>query len=299
MLAGLALGVAFDVLRVGGLDAWRTARGPHVIASTPPYEARGRRVAVGDIEVYLDCRGSGSPTVILEAGFGSGAAGWGETIDGIAGFTRVCAWDRPGLGRSEAGPIYSAGEAAELLLETLLLAGERGPYVVVAHSFGGVYGRLFAERSEAEGPDGSVRSFLMLDTYEPDLGMDIDPSLPEENRSDIRRVLDETAAMLAGGETLDWDRTMAELGAAGAVEQPAILLTVDPRSRWVDPDPAIAELLVQAWHRNMRVRYPQGSFEVAERSGHMIQWDRPDLVIARTRELVERVRSLPGDAPGA
>ncbi len=299
VLAGLALGVAVDVLRVGGMDAWRTARGPHVTASTPPYDARGRRVEVGDLDVYLDCRGSGSPTVILEAGFGSGAAGWGETIDGIAAFTRVCAWDRPGLGRSEAAPIHSAGETAELLYETLLLAGERGPYVVVAHSFGGVYGRLFAERSQAEGPNGNVRSFLMLDTYEPDLGIDEDPCLPEMNRSDIRRVLDETAAMLAAGERLDWDRTMAELVEAGAVEQPAILLTVDPRSRWVDPDPAIAEQLVEAWRRNMRARYPHGTFEVAERSGHMIQWDRPELVIARTRELVERVRSLPGGSPGA
>ena len=258
--------------------------------SSPPYDPRGKLVAVGDVQVYLDCRGSGGPTVILEAGFGSGAAGWGETLDGIAAFTRVCAWDRPGLGRSEPGPIHSAGETAELLAETLVAAGERGPYVVVAHSFGGVYGRLFAERIEAQGSNGDVRSFLMLDTYEPDLGMDVDPTLPEASREGIRRVLDETADMLARGETLDWAGTMAELAAAGPVEQPAILLTVDPRSRWVDPDPATAELLVEAWHRNMRARYPNGTFEVADRSGHIIQWDRPDLVIARTRELVDRAR---------
>ena len=298
MVVGLALGVGVDMLRVGGLDPWLAARGPGVSASVPPYDAQGRLVDVGDVEVYLDCRGSGSPTVILEAGFGSGAAGWGETIDGVAAFTRVCAWDRPGLGRSEAAPIHSAGETADLLFRTLHLANEDGPFVVVAHSFGGVYGRLFAERIEAEGRNGNVRSFLMLDTYEPDLGMDVDPSLPEEVRAGIRRVLDETAAMLAGGEALDWDRTMAELVAAGPVEQPAILLTVDPRSRWVDPDPAMAERLVEAWHRNMRSRYPNGTFEVAERSGHMIQWDRPDLVIARTRDLVERVRAAPDD-PGA
>ena len=291
MLAGLALGVAIDMLRVGGLDAWLAARGPAVIPQAPPYEARGRLVEVDGSDVYLDCRGTGSPTVLLEAGFGSGAGGWGETLDGIAAFTRVCAWDRPGLGRSEARPIHSAGETAALLVETLVVAGERGPYVVVAHSFGGVYGRLFAERLPGEPSNREVASFLMLDTYEPDLGMDTDPTLPTEVRAGIRDVLEETATMLAGGETLDWGRTMSELAAAGPVEQLAILLTVDPGSRWVDPDPAVAELLVEAWHRNMRSRYPNGTFEVAERSGHVIQHDRPDLVIARTRELVERARS--------
>lgn len=293
MLAGLAVGVTIDVLRIGGIDAWVAARGPTVIPNVPPYDPRGRVVEVDGTDIYLDCRGEGSPTVLLEAGFGSGAGGWGETLDGIAAFTRVCAWDRPGLGRSEARPVHSAGETAELLVATLVIAGEPGPYVVVAHSFGGVYARLFADRLEAEGPNGDVRSFLMLDTYEPDLGMDIDPLIPARVRAGIREVLDETAAMLAGGELLDWDRTMAELAAVGQVKQPVILLTVDQRSRWVDPDPAIANLLVEAWDRNMLARYPNATFEVADRSGHVIPFDRPDLVIARTRELVERARLTP------
>ncbi len=289
---GLALGVLVDVLRVGGLDAWLAARRPLVGPDVPPYVPLGRTVAVDGGDVYLDCRGAGSPTVLLEAGFGSGAAGWGAALDGIATFTRVCAWDRPGLGRSAARPIRSAGETTDLLAATLVAAGERGPYVIVAHSFGGVYARLFADRATAAGPTGEVRSFLMLDTYEPDLGMDVDPAIPADKRAEIRRVLDETATMLAGGETLDWDRTMAELTAAGSVEEPAVLLTVDPRARWVDPDPAVAAILVEAWHRNMQARYPNGTFEVAAGAGHMIQLDRPELVIERTRELVLRERSV-------
>ena len=134
-------------------------------------------------------------------------------------------------------------------------------------------------------------ALLQLDTYEPDLGMEVDEALPAEVRADIRRVGEETATMLAGGEMLDWNRTMAELAAAGAVEQPALLLTVDPRARWVHPDPAVAALMVEAWHRNMRARYPNGTFEVAEGASHMIQFDRADLVLARTRELVEQVRA--------
>ncbi len=294
VFAGLLLGGTIDVLRVGGVDAWLAARGPTVIPDIPPYEALGRVVDVDGAGVYLDCRGSGSPTVILEGGFGSGAAGWGETLDGIAAFTRVCGWDRPGLGASEGRGVHSAGESAELLRATLAAAGERGPFVVVAHSFGGVYGRLFAEGARSGDAEDSVLSFLMLDTYEPDLGMDVDPALPPAVRAGIREVLDETASMLAGGETLDWDRTMAELASAGPVGEPAILLTVDPRSRWVDPDPATSALLVEAWYRNMGARYPHGTFEVAERSGHVIQHDRPDLVIAHTRDLVERARAAGG-----
>ena len=80
----------------------------------------------------LHCIGIGSPTVVLEAGIGGFAFDW-RTVQGLmAGTTRVCAYDRAGLGASPAGPHPRDTQAEVADLEALLpAAGEHGPYVLV------------------------------------------------------------------------------------------------------------------------------------------------------------------------
>jgi pimeloyl-ACP methyl ester carboxylesterase len=289
-IAGLAIGLAIDVVRMGGLETWQARHG-----IAPAYEARGTVVDVDGRGVYLDCRGTGEPTVILEAGFGSGASGWGATLDGIAAFTRVCAWDRPGIGRSASRGLHSAADTAADLRAALHAANERGPFVVVAHSFGGVYARVFSDGPVVDGkPDASadaVLAFVMLDTYEPDIGIVDDVSLPSDIRSGIAENLAETAAMLQAGEALDWTRTLEELRLGGPVEQPTVLLTVDPYLRYSDPDPARLDAIVAAWHRGIAALYPSGELEILPNTGHMIHLERPSLVIARVREIVLAARS--------
>jgi pimeloyl-ACP methyl ester carboxylesterase len=295
ILIGLAVGVGIDVLQVGGLDAWLAARGPHSAggAPPPPYEARGRVVAVDGREVYLDCRGAGSPTVILEAGFGSGAGSWGTVLDGVAAFTRVCAWDRPGLGRSAPRGLHSGAQTASDLRSALDEAGERGPFVVVGHSLGGVYARLFAASARPDGSRGgssvgadAVVAFVMIDTYEPDLGMDVDLALSEEDRLQIRQSIDGTGAMIQNGEQLDWAATMAELAVLGPVRLPAVTLWVDQRGRFHRPEPDRTTALIDAWRRAVAARYPNGSLEIVPNAGHLIHLDQPALVIDRIRSTV-------------
>ena len=289
-MLGLALGLGIDVVRVGGVEAWLAARQATVAPALPPYEASGRLIDVEGRAVYLDCRGAGSPTVILEAGFGSGANGWGTVLDGVAAFTRVCAWDRPGLWRSDARGHHSAADAAADLRAALRGAGEQGPFIVVAHSLGGVYARLFAVGPDVASESDEVLAFLMLDTYEPDIGVADDPTLSADVRAGVQQSLDETGASIQGGEDLDWAATLRELAEAGQVQLSTILLTVDPRLRYRNPDPAVTEALIAAWHRGIAARYPNGRLEIVP-TGHMVQFDRPDLVIERTRELVLRYRS--------
>lgn len=294
VIAGLAIGIAIDVARTGGVATWLARRG-----IAPPYTAQGTVVDVDGRGVYIDCRGTGAPTVILEAGFGSGASGWGATLDGIAAFTRVCAWDRPGIGRSEPRGVHSVADTAADLRAVLAVAGERGPFVIVAHSFGGVYARVFSDGPVIDGePDASadaVLGLVMLDTYEPDLGIADDAALPADIRDRFARNLDETAAMLAAGEALDWERTMEELRSGGPVEQPALLLTVDPYLRYQDPDPARLDAMVAAWRRGIAARYPSGTLEIVPNTGHMIHLERPNLVIERVRAMVLAARSaIPG-----
>jgi pimeloyl-ACP methyl ester carboxylesterase len=106
----------------------------------------GQSVDVGGRHLYLECAGSGSPTVVLQAGLGEASSSWARIAPDVATATRVCAYDRAGHGRSdEAGPQDGVELAADL--HTLLArAGVAGPYVLVGHSSGGAYVRVFAER---------------------------------------------------------------------------------------------------------------------------------------------------------
>jgi pimeloyl-ACP methyl ester carboxylesterase len=286
VLLGIVVGVGVDILRTGGIQAWLAKMGPGSAAG-PPYEARGQVFEVDGHGLYLDCRGSGSPTVILEAGFGAGADSWGRLFDDIAGVTRVCAWDRPGIGRSEGRGLHSAGETARTLQALLDARNERGPYVVVAHSFGGVYARLFAAQPES---DGRVGALVQIDTYEPDLGMPDDPALPADVRAEIQQSLDSTARMLAGGESLDWDASMAELSAARPTTVDVVHLTQDPKGKYLDRDADLRAALLASEARNVALIYPNGITEPVPGAGHFIHLDRPDLVLERVRALITRLR---------
>ena len=115
------------------------------------YPAPGRMVDVGGHSLHLYCTGEGSPTVILEAGGGSFSLDWSLVQPEVAKSTRVCSYDRAGLGWSEPGPLpRSAGRIVSELHAMLQAAGEQGPYVMVGHSFGGMVVRLYAARYPGE-----------------------------------------------------------------------------------------------------------------------------------------------------
>lgn len=100
-------------------------------------------------KMLLYCMGSGSPTVILDAGWGGGGVrDWRLVQVPIARVTRVCSYDRAGLGRSDPAPSPRDTKAIVADLQELLrVANVRGPYVMVGHSMGGFDVRLFADRN--------------------------------------------------------------------------------------------------------------------------------------------------------
>ena len=117
-------------------------------ASTPD-DHPGMMVDVGGHRLYLQCVGSGSPTVVWEAGYnGSGWMGTAQYLTGkLAETSRVCAYDRAGLGWSDPGPNEDMSHWSQVVgdLHTALAkAGEKGPYVMAGHSYGGLLVRLFA-----------------------------------------------------------------------------------------------------------------------------------------------------------
>ncbi len=101
----------------------------------------------GGRRLYLSCTGSGSPTVILVQGAGEPSSIWAWIAPDVARDTRVCVYDRAGRGWSDPAPSHQDGIAIAADLNALLTAAhEPSPYVVVGHSFGGLYTRAFAAR---------------------------------------------------------------------------------------------------------------------------------------------------------
>jgi pimeloyl-ACP methyl ester carboxylesterase len=152
VVAGAAIGGVYETVQET-LD-----RGAH--------RMRGQLVGVGGgRRMYLSCAGSGSPTVVLVPGAGELSSIWGWIAPDVARGTRVCVYDRAGRGWSDPAPSQQDGMAIATDLATLLTsAHEAPPYVLVGHSFGGLYVRAFAARYPSR-----TAGVVLLDATDPQM----------------------------------------------------------------------------------------------------------------------------------
>ena len=124
------------------------------------YPPPGKLVDVGGYRLHINCTGTGSPTVILDAGLGGTSLDWSKIQPAVARFTRVCSYDRAGYGWSESGPGPRTSQQIVKELHLLLAHAQiNGPYVLVGHSVGGLNMRLYAYRYPAE-----VAGMVLLDS---------------------------------------------------------------------------------------------------------------------------------------
>jgi len=108
----------------------------------------GRLLDVGDHQLHLYCRGRGTPTVILEAPEIAMSSAWGWVQANVERTSRVCSYDRAGLGWSEAGDAPFAAQAVPGQLHTLLMnAGEKPPFVFAGADLGAAFAISYASRS--------------------------------------------------------------------------------------------------------------------------------------------------------
>jgi pimeloyl-ACP methyl ester carboxylesterase len=138
--------------------------------------------------INFRCAGAGRPTVLLEAGYGATSLAWGQVQALEAPRRRACAYDRAGYGFSDPGPEPRDGAAIARDLDQALRAARiAGPFIVVGHSAGALYVRLFADRR----PNDVVGMVL------------VDPSVEYQDR----RL---AAAFGAGAGSLSGLRALAE-----------------------------------------------------------------------------------------
>jgi pimeloyl-ACP methyl ester carboxylesterase len=128
------------------------------------YPMTGKLVDVGGRHLHIECNGTGDPTVVFESGLSEGSPYWARIAQAVSADTRVCVYDRAGRGGSDdaGAPQDGAAVAADLhaLLEN---AGIAGPVVLVGHSTGGPYVRVFAKQY----PD-DVAGMVLLDAQPAD-----------------------------------------------------------------------------------------------------------------------------------
>jgi pimeloyl-ACP methyl ester carboxylesterase len=145
---------------------------------SPDQQARlaaGTRVDIGEVSLYIQCRGTGSPTIVLEAGLHGDSSSWLQVAPPLSRRTRVCGYDRAAMGRSGKfenyrGPgserVVSSEDVARNLHLLLEKARVPGPYLLVAHSLGGWFVRSY----QVEYP-GEVAGMVLIDAVDIDAEM--------------------------------------------------------------------------------------------------------------------------------
>jgi hypothetical protein len=110
------------------------------------YAPPGKLVDVGGFRLHVERMGSGAPVILLEAGSMESSLIWRDIPEKLAEFATVVRYDRAGYAWSDPAPTERSGDnIVQELHSALGKEGIRGPYILVGHSVGGMYSRLFAE----------------------------------------------------------------------------------------------------------------------------------------------------------
>jgi pimeloyl-ACP methyl ester carboxylesterase len=206
----------------------------------------------------------------------------------MAAITRTCAYDRAGRGRSDPRGLHTVADATDDLRELLAAAGESPPFVVVGHSLGEVYARVFVDRYRDE-----VAGLVLVDGFAVDLETDRIHPLLGGLRAEYEQRAQGLRDLVASVEVLDWPNSERQLRDADVSGLPVAVLRA-PRA---EPrlDGPTNDAISTAWHEAYDSLSPGNvRYEIAWGAGHVIQADRPDLVIAAARELVDGARAEQG-----
>jgi pimeloyl-ACP methyl ester carboxylesterase len=282
------------------------------VKTFPP---RGHLVDIGDHALHIYCIGSGTPTVILEAGLGNMVLAWNRVQPQLAKISRVCAYDRAGFGHSEAGPFPRSGEQIVSELELLVEAAEiQPPFVLVGHSNGALYARLYERRhqdevaglvlvdpspenaSECDELPRTARTIYASLVAMADIGVPrlllpyifpINGNLSADEKSELAGLRARSDFLRAlwseRGETCRL-REITQRSGPPEIGTPVELLSAE-YARPGTANPA-AEL-----HRRLAYEFEGTRLNLVEDSGHWIQRDRPNAVVESVERVINEVRS--------
>lgn len=257
----------------------------------------GQLIDLGDHSLHLYCTGSGSPTVVMEAGGGAMASDLERISAAVAGDTRVCVYDRAGRGWSESAPTSPHGIQIATDLHTLLQRAQvPGPYVLAGHSFGGLYVQTYAARYPSE-----VAGMVLIDSTAPNAAAS-DYAVRPYALERVFALVSATAQLglghLFGATAGDLRSTIDEYADAGDAvkqaasltdfgEKPLFVLTAGSGSdaSWFAAQDQMASLSTDSVHR------------VVEGASHDALVSEPDGAAATTRAILDVVASVRSGEP--
>ncbi len=311
-------------LAIAGLAYQEIATALDRRAFPPP----GQLADIGGRNLHYRCAGEGSPTVILEAGLGGISSDWIWVQEGVAAVTRVCSYDRAGSGWSDRGPSRRDGDAIVADLHALLRAAAiPGPYVLVGHSFGGLYVRTYGlaypqevagmvlvesthpeqwvRRPEGQEQHDSIARLYGIARLAARLGilrladfLPRDPALPEREAA-AREAMGETSASIdtAADEFNSQDGMRAPLAAPGGPGQlPLAVVTAGER-------PGETPESVASWgalQDDLATLSSNSSHDVVEDATHMsivTDHEHSAAVVAAILRIVQALREAPVRLP--
>jgi pimeloyl-ACP methyl ester carboxylesterase len=282
-------------------------------ADARTYPPPGQLVDVGGYRLHINCTGTGSPTVVIDAGQGDWSTSWGSVQQEVAKTTRICTYDRAGMGWSEAGPLpRDAAQFAKELHTLLQNANIPGPYVMVGHSLGGTSVRVFVSEHASE-----VAGVVLIDSMNP--GQATQPHVQAQSKSDPQSQPFSLQAALArfGIARLIVKLPVIASSVPAGQEayyplyiRPQSLQTADNELRGIPASLAQAAavktfgdlpLIVLTARLNDNPGWPEWQNELlelssnsqhlfAENSGHIIQSDEPQAAVAAILQMVQQVR---------
>lgn len=246
-----------------------------------------RMISIGDrrISVYCDGKAASSPTVILIPAGGSTAKDWAMVQPEVSGFSRVCSYDHAGHGESDKAPVavQSVDEVVDDLHAWLKASDEKAPFILVSHSIAGLYARRFVTRFR-----GEVAGLVFVDSSHEEQAWrlhELDPKGPG---------LDDMTARLGyfvmPGERLQWqtDLPLIVLGRGMPTPRRARDGSNSSTNRMSEEQFAEWDRTWKEFQEDLAKRSTHGEFRLAERSGHFIQRDQPELVIQAIRDIISR-----------
>jgi len=283
-------------------------------ADAQAYPPPGQLVDIGGYRLHINCTGTGSPTVVIEAGLGDWSTSWGGYVQPeVAKTTRVCTYDRAGMGWSETGPLpRDAAQFAKELHTLLQNANIPGPYVMVGHSLGGLIVRVFVHdyaseiagvvliesmnprqftqsQIEAQSQSNTQSQPFSLQAALARFGVvrllvkvpGIAPSVPANEEAYYPLYVRPQSFQTTTNESQGMPAAGAQAAAVKSFgDLPLIVLTarLNNNQGW------------QEWQTELLQLSSNSQHLFAENSGHNIQVEEPDAAIAAIIQMVEQVR---------
>ncbi len=289
------------------------------------YPAPGKLINVGGHKIHSYCSGKGAPTVVLDAGLGANLTWWALVQKNVSRFARVCSFDRAGYGWSDSGKEPRTSEKIVHELHTLLHAmpDTPPPYILAGHSFGGANVRLYANtfpdevfgvvlvdachEKQYQNLDGGTQSppqgawerwkdHILESTLAHHCGISrwhmsdsMKPFFSDLLSDDLREIIIAKASTVKSLKSRDSEcsfihESLAQLQTSANMleNKPVIVIT---RGKYEGES---SDASWVAYQKELANLSSQGKHIVAEKSGHMINVEQPEIIVNAIHELVKK-----------